>query len=130
MGGASLRKHPGGFIGVVFPKIDGSIRRCVVLVHIYGFLRHLDRSVERSWRELLVYCTLPAAWLVATWAILPALGIVMGGFRPSNGEKEFYLKFQSWRPLSLDSRRWQFHCGHLENGTFWKFSFVPRKSKM
>ena len=62
---------------------------------------YIDPLKYRSWKELFLYCTLPAAWLLATWAVLPALGIVMGGFRPSSGDKEFFLKFLVMGPIAF-----------------------------
>jgi hypothetical protein len=38
---------------------------------------------------------------VATWAILPALGIVWGGFHPSARDKEFYLKLLVIGPIAF-----------------------------
>jgi hypothetical protein len=76
---------------------------------------YIDPFKYSSWKELFLYCTLPAAWVVATWAILPALGIVMGGFRPSAGDKEFYLKLSVMGPIVFGFTTLAIPFGHWEN---------------
>jgi hypothetical protein len=88
------------FLGLSFQRLtqvfDGALYWFIFTVFSAIYIEPLK---YRSWRELLLYCTLPAAWLIATWAILPALGIVLGGFRPNDREKEFYLELSVMGPI-------------------------------
>jgi hypothetical protein len=89
-------------LGLSFQKLTGIFDGALYWFIFTVFCGlYIDPLQYRSWRELFLYCTLPAAWLVATWAILPALGIVWGGFNPSAGEKDFYLKLSIIGPIAF-----------------------------
>jgi len=88
--------------GLAFQKLGGIFDGALywfILTVFCGL--YIDPLRYDSWKELFLYCALPAAWLVGTWAILPALGIVWGGFQPTPGDKEFYLKLAVVGPIAF-----------------------------
>jgi peptidoglycan/LPS O-acetylase OafA/YrhL len=56
---------------------------------------------NRSSKELIWYCCLPAAWLVGAWALIPAVGIILGGFTPNPGEITFYRGLLILGPITF-----------------------------
>jgi hypothetical protein len=88
--------------GLAFQKLEGIFDGALYWFIFTVFCGlYIDPRRYESWRELLLYCTIPAAWLIATWSILPALGIVWGGFRPTDGDREFYTKLLVVGPVTF-----------------------------
>jgi hypothetical protein len=57
--------------------------------------------LQYSWKGLFFSASLPAAWLVAAWAIIPAVGIVLGDSGPNAGEVAFYKRLLILGPLTF-----------------------------
>ena len=85
---------------LVFQKVDVFAGVCYWLGFTFLCGLYID-PLQYTWKELLSYSAIPAAWLVTAWVVIPTFGIILGGHGANPGEIAFFHELLVLGPLTF-----------------------------